>query len=67
MIIMMVLGCSGIVYITITVSKYMKIALAEEETASLVYNEDDEKLLQDKESSKVSILNDSNRPGSATA
>ena len=42
MIIMMVLGCSGIVYITITVSKYMKVALAEEETASLVYNEDDE-------------------------
>ena len=35
MIIMMVLGCSGIVYITITVSKYMKVALAEEETAAI--------------------------------
>jgi len=40
MIIMTVLGCSGIVYITVTVSKYMKIALAEETTASLVYGED---------------------------
>jgi len=30
MCVMAILGCSGIVYITITVSKFMKIALAEE-------------------------------------
>ena len=55
MAVMTVLGCGGVVYISITVGKYMKLALQEEQSNSIVYsespNEDTENLTSDADNS----------------